>query len=337
MISENWVLKVTQPNDKLIANKKSQIIAKQVGFKNTEDIEKILITVNELSSNLIKYTMGGEIILSSLNENGKRGIQIESIDNGPGIEDIELAMVDGYSTINSLGYGLGTVNRLMDEFKIESRKNIGTHIIAKRWIMDRIKREIYPLDFGGASRPFPGLNINGDAFIIKRWGENVLISIIDGLGHGPMANHASNVALQYIQKNYDQPINQIIRGLHVVCKHTRGVVAALARFNLQNRDISFCGVGNIEARIFGNQMMNSFISRRGIIGRTIPTINVIKHPWEPGFILVLFSDGIKSRWGWKDFSHLSKKSARFISFQMLESLARDNDDATIVIVKEFEN
>ena len=335
MDDNSWSINVAQPIDKILVNKRSKNIAQQIGFTKVEEIEKILITVNELSSNLIKHTKGGVVILSILNENGKKGIQIESIDNGPGIEDVELAMVDGYSTINSLGYGLGTVNRFMDEFKIESHINAGTHIIAKRWLLNRVKREIYPLDFGGASRPFPGLNVNGDSFIIKRWEENVLIGVIDGLGHGPMASQASKVALQYIKKNFDQPLNQIIRGLHLACTHSRGIVAALARFNLLNREILYAGVGNIEARTFGNKLNESFISRRGIIGHTLPTIRVIKHIWEPGFVLIMYSDGIKSGWTWNEFAHLYSKTARSIAFQMLENLAKNNDDATIVIVKEL--
>ena len=301
MSDHSWSIKVSQVTDRVLANRKSKTIAQQIGFTKVEEIEKILITVNELSSNLIKHTSGGEIIISILYQNGKKGIQIESIDDGPGIEDIELALVDGYSTINSLGYGLGTVNRLMDDFKIESRKNTGTHITAKRWLVDRTKQKIYSLDFG----------------------------------HGPLANQASKVAIQYIQKNFDQPLGQIIRGMHLACKHSRGVVAALARFNLLNREIIFTGVGNIEARTFGNNMRESFISRRGIIGHTLPTIKLIRHIWETGFILIMFSDGIRSGWKWINFAKFSNKPARYMALLMLERLAKDIDDATIVIVKEF--
>ncbi len=334
MEKEKWSMEVGHPNDKIKARKKSRIIAKQIGFNKAEDIEEIAITASELVSNLIKYAKDGKIIITSIEEQGKKGIQIESIDNGPGIEDVELAIVDGFSTIGSLGFGLGTINRLMDNFNIISRKGIGTHIIVKRWIKDVIKKVIFPLDFSGVSRPYPGFQVNGDAFIIKRWKENVLISVIDGLGHGPMANRATTIALEYIKKNFDQPLNQIIRGLHIECRHSRGIVIALARFDLINKDVFFTGVGNVEARTFGNKMQETFITQRGLVGRTIPTIRVMKHHWEPGFIMVLFSDGINSRWRWIDYSHLLNEPARFIAYHMLENLAKDNDDATIIVIKE---
>ncbi len=335
MGKEEWMMEVIHPRDKIRVRNKARIIAKEIGFIKEKTIEEIVITVSELASNLIKHAKGGKIVINSLEEKGKKGIQIESIDKGPGIDDIELAMVDGFSKNSGLGFGLGTINRLMDSFKITSRKGFGTHIIVKRWIQEGFEKEIFPLDIGGVSKPYPGLKVNGDAFIIKRWKEKILISVIDGLGHGPMANSASNIALRYIKKNFDQSLNQIIRGVHMACQHSRGLVMALARLDLINKDIFFTGIGNIEVRIFGNKMQDSFISRRGIMGRNIPTPKIMKHHWEPGFIMILFSDGIKSRWQWKDYSYLLDKPARFIAYRMLEDLARDDDDATIVVVKEY--
>ncbi len=67
----------------------------------------------------------------------KNGIIIEATDfAGPGIEDVELAVSDGYSTKESLGYGLGTVNRFMDELKIISSPGEGTHVICSRKIRE---------------------------------------------------------------------------------------------------------------------------------------------------------------------------------------------------------
>ena len=43
-----------------------------------------------------------------------------AIDQGPGIENKELAMRDGFSTKNSLGLGLPGARRLMDDFSLDS-------------------------------------------------------------------------------------------------------------------------------------------------------------------------------------------------------------------------
>jgi len=55
-------------------------------------------------------------------------------DEGPGIADIELAMLDGYSTAKSLGMGLPGAKRLMDEFDLNSAPGKGTTVTMKKWV-----------------------------------------------------------------------------------------------------------------------------------------------------------------------------------------------------------
>ncbi len=57
-----------------------------------------------------------------------------SKDQGPGIENIELALQDGYSTTNSLGLGLPGVRRLMDDFEIQSVLGKGTTVTTTKWL-----------------------------------------------------------------------------------------------------------------------------------------------------------------------------------------------------------
>jgi serine/threonine-protein kinase RsbT len=54
-------------------------------------------------------------------------------DQGPGIPDLDLAMQDGYSTINSFGLGLPGARRLMDEFDIRSKVGKGVTVTMKKW------------------------------------------------------------------------------------------------------------------------------------------------------------------------------------------------------------
>ena len=61
------------------------------------------------------------------------GLEIIAADNGPGIEDIEKALEDGFSTGGGLGIGLGGVRRLMDEFEIQSRVGEGTKVRVVKW------------------------------------------------------------------------------------------------------------------------------------------------------------------------------------------------------------
>jgi serine/threonine-protein kinase RsbT len=96
-------------------------------------IECVTIAVTELATNLVRYAHRGEIILAGVQPPERAGIRVESRDAGPGIEDVELAMRDGFSTGGGLGSGLPAIRRLMDEFSIESSA-AGTTIVTWKWL-----------------------------------------------------------------------------------------------------------------------------------------------------------------------------------------------------------
>ncbi len=200
--------------------------------------------------------------------------------------------------------------------------------------MEALRTKQCPLDFGVATRPYPGMALNGDAFVIKQWDESALVAVIDGLGHGQYAHRAAQHAREYVARHFDQPLANIFRGTGRACQATRGVVMALARFDWGQSKLTFATVGNIEARLFGNSEPVGFMIRRGIIGANAPNPIVTEHRWEPRNVLILHSDGLATHWRWEDFPHLAGKSATALAQGLLRALAKDNDDATVVVVKE---
>ena len=116
--------------------------------------EEIALAVIELATNLVKYGRDGQMSLTPLEESSRVGMEVMAQDSGPGMPDVERALTDGFSTSGSRGMGLGAVNRLMDEFDIESRPGAGTRVVCRKWRRNypsTMKR--CPLEFGVASRP----------------------------------------------------------------------------------------------------------------------------------------------------------------------------------------
>ena len=107
--------------------------SREAGFDETPS-RMIATAVSELVRNILKYAGTGEIRLRRVNGMGCRGIEIEAIDQGPGIADCEAAMRDHYSTGGTLGLGLPGVKRMMDEFSLESTPGKGTRVTARKWI-----------------------------------------------------------------------------------------------------------------------------------------------------------------------------------------------------------
>ncbi|HKT73373.1 MAG TPA: ATP-binding protein [Steroidobacteraceae bacterium] len=102
------------------------------GF-NLVDQTKLVTAASELARNTLEYGKGGEVEILRLNDNMRRGVRLIFKDQGPGIEDIERALVDGFSSGGGLGLGLSGARRLSNEFSIDSKPGQGTRVTIARW------------------------------------------------------------------------------------------------------------------------------------------------------------------------------------------------------------
>jgi len=100
---------------------------------SASDLTVIATAISEVARNIVSYAGSGEVIIRVVERAGRKGVDIEARDSGPGIPDVRLALQDGYSTSGSLGLGLPGVRRLMDEFDIRSAVNGGTIVSMRLW------------------------------------------------------------------------------------------------------------------------------------------------------------------------------------------------------------
>jgi len=100
-------------------------ILKQLGI-NSKIVRKIAVASYEAEINVIIHSLGGNmnVIISA------EKIEVKFKDNGPGIDDIDLAMTEGFSTatddVREMGFGAGmglpNIKRCTDDLKIFSSK-----------------------------------------------------------------------------------------------------------------------------------------------------------------------------------------------------------------------
>jgi serine/threonine-protein kinase RsbT len=98
----------------------------------------VATAASELANNLWMHTtQGGHITVQLIHRHGLQGtnpgVELRSHDTGPGMADPARAMEEGFSTGGGLGCGLPGVQRLMDEFSLESTLGQGTVVVARRW------------------------------------------------------------------------------------------------------------------------------------------------------------------------------------------------------------
>jgi len=106
--------------------------AEDAGF--SDHGRQILATsVSELANNIVKYGGRGEIRLRRVAAGDRVGIEVTASDRGPGIEDIDQAMKDHFSSSGTLGLGLPGIERMMDSFDIQSEPGKGTTVTIVKW------------------------------------------------------------------------------------------------------------------------------------------------------------------------------------------------------------
>ena len=123
---------VSCDSDVVAARQLARRLAVGIGFSRP-DQALIATAVSELARNIVKYADEGEIELCSATSGAKSGIKVTARDRGPGLEDAELAMQDGYSTGNSLGLGLPGTRRIVDDFEIRSEPGRGLVVTVVKW------------------------------------------------------------------------------------------------------------------------------------------------------------------------------------------------------------
>lgn len=334
-------LSVAEPGDASHARERVRQMGHGIGFQ-PRAVEELVLVVSELSSNLVRHGGGGELVLSPHLDQSGPGITIEARDGGPGIKNIDEAMADGFSTGGSLGYGLGTVNRLMDEVEVISpaANNRGTVVTCCRRVpCQDVRPGPLPLEVGVAARPYPGEKVSGDAYFVKSWGTRLLVAVMDGLGHGKHAHQAGAKAREYVERHFESPLEALFQGTSHNCRGTRGVVMAVVRIDWARKEMEHASIGNVETRLFGVSDPPGMISRRGILGGKYPALRTTSRPWQSGMVLVLHTDGVTS---FKETEEdLCQRElmqcslpAQEVAWQLLRRRGKNSDDATVVVVKD---
>ena len=103
-----------------------------IGFSLIEQT-KMITAASELGRNTLRYGGGGEAHIEKVTAGGRRGVILSFIDQGPGIEDVDLALKDGYTTGNGMGLGLGGARRLADDFELITAPGQGTTVRIAKW------------------------------------------------------------------------------------------------------------------------------------------------------------------------------------------------------------
>ncbi|MES2263720.1 MAG: ATP-binding SpoIIE family protein phosphatase [Pseudomonadota bacterium] len=309
-------------------------MAARLGFNET-GAGQVAIVVTEAAGNIVKHASHGEIVLRQVYRHGVAGIEILALDRGPGIRNLAASMADGTSTAGSYGVGLGAMRRLSQEFDIYTTPGKGTVLGMVLWVGGAMPAEV-ALQSGAVCLPLAGEHACGDAWALTCSATSATVLLADGLGHGPNAAQASELAAGVLQARAGQPPGTLMQDAHDALRGTRGAAVAVAVLDAIGTQLQFCGIGNIAAHVYDGDggARRQMVSHNGIVGSNMRKVQEFATPWPAGAILILHSDGLATRWDLADYAGVFACHPRIIAALLYRDFARGRDDVTVLVLRD---
>lgn len=303
-------------------------LAAGMGFDEIKS-GKLAIIITEAARNAVVHGRGGQIILAARKSNEYACIDVIALDKGPGIADIGKAMADGYSTAETPGTGLGAIRRLAADFEIFTTRQ-GTALFARLETKSEVKEAFKVCAF---AIPVAGERLCGDAVCCVQWPGKTVILNVDSLGHGPEAAEAAQEAVRIFEASSMSAPGEVLVRLHEALKKTRGAAAAIAEISPVAGTLTYAGVGNICGIVLSRTLRRNMVSHNGTLGHVMPRVQEFKVDWPRDGILIMHSDGVRTRWDLSAYPGLLARSPALIAGVLFRDFRRDRDDSSVAVVK----
>jgi anti-sigma regulatory factor (Ser/Thr protein kinase) len=321
-------LRVESPSAVAGCRRAAATLADRLGFPAMRT-DQLALAVTEAASNLHRHAREGLLLLRIGRDAVRSGVELVTIDAGPGVPDLPAVLRDGHSTAGSLGIGLGAIRRLADTSDMYSAPGHGTALAARFWAPPA------PADAvgcAGLNRAISGETECGDIYAADRSDGGVLTGVLcDGLGHGPLAAAAARVAIAAVQEDPAAEPAALLERAHRQMARTRG--GALAIVRIDGSSVAFAGLGNIAGWIVTGDLRTGLVSVPGIAGHQARSVRQFSYPLPPGAAVVLHSDGLTSRWDIRALPGLVTRDPLVIAAMLLGEAAVRRDDAGVLVLK----
>jgi anti-sigma regulatory factor (Ser/Thr protein kinase)/serine/threonine protein phosphatase PrpC len=302
-------------------------------YPGLSDLDRAALgtVISELGTNILKYADEGMICISRVQESRRQGILVEAQDQGPGIADVDQALLDHFTTSNTLGLGLPSVQRMSDDLIIHSSPGAGTRVRALRWLHPEPLSAGWPqrtrlaaprtlpsamptsiscsLQHEQRIRPCYPEQVSGDQLLVIQRQHRWLMGVVDGCGHGPAAHTVACAVVASVRESFEQlcpdadPIESpsmspgdclsvLLRAAHDTARGSRGAAIGLCLVDGLHSELWFSGIGNTRILLFKPSGWTG-VSRDGQLGHRFPTPMIQHFELAPGDTVVQCSDGLR--------------------------------------------
>lgn len=308
------------------ARRTAQQLAQALAFDEV-DAGRVALVATELASNILKHAGRGELHLRVFNSPALSGIEIIAVDRGPGF-DLHDCLRDGFSTGGTQGIGLGAMSRQADVFDVHADAR-GSVVLTRFYPR---KDKVRDLHIGISQHSLHDDPACGDVWSLAIDGPRISVLVIDGLGHGEDAEVAARAGEVEFQRRPFDSAEQIFDDMHHAMRGTRGGAAAVVQFDAGSGGLRFVGIGNIGATLIEGDKTRGLVSHPGIVGLQFRKAQAFEHAGAQGQLLVMFSDGLQSRWNLRDYPGLIYRHPAIIAAVLHRDFCRGRDDVTVLVI-----
>jgi anti-sigma regulatory factor (Ser/Thr protein kinase) len=310
------------------ARRLAMTIAREEGL-DPFSIAAAELVATEMATNLLKHALGGEMQMARLSTQGASGVDVLSIDRGPGIVSIEDCLRDGYSGVGTSGTGLGAISRNSRIFDAYSEPGKGTVMLAR--ISGLVEGRMV---VGSSGRPLAGEDVSGDAWAMRREDGVSVFIVADGLGHGIQASEASAEAISAFRTSQETTPTLLVQRVHRALRGTRGAAVAVASLDHNKSVVRYAGIGNIAGSVVSPAKTQFMISHNGTAGHEATHFQEFLYPFPESSVLIMHSDGLSTSWNLAAYPGLRWRHPAVIAGTLYRDASRQRDDALIVVAKD---
>ncbi|MFU2325479.1 ATP-binding protein [Pseudomonas sp. NFX98] len=306
------------------ARRTAQQLAEKNGFDST-DAGRVALVATELASNILKHASHGELHVRVLPRASGAGIEMLAVDRAQGF-DLQACLTDGFSTGGTQGIGLGAVSRQTEVFDVYADSR-GAVLLAR----------LYPRQDKAPDRRV-GISQHslrndpacGDVWHLAFDGPRISVLVIDGLGHGEEAERAARAGEKaFALSPFASPV-LALEEMHHAMTGTRGGAVAVAQFD--GAALKFVGIGNIGACLIAADKSRGLASHPGIVGGQYRKAQAFDYAQVSGQLLIMYSDGLQSRWNLQDYPGLVHRHPAVIAAILHRDFCRGRDDVTVLVI-----
>jgi negative regulator of sigma-B (phosphoserine phosphatase) len=191
------------------------------------------------------------------------------------------------------------------------------------------------VEWCAAGRAIPGEEHSGDDALVVVDERRALVAAIDGVGHGPRAREAADVAIATLRRDPWDDVAVLTTRCHEALRRTRGAAVGLAAFR-SGGTVTWLGVGNITGRVVSGGGLSAptgewLVSVSGVAGDAdLPPLRPATIPVRRGDVLILATDGVDAAFA-DDL--VATGTCEEIAERVLSNFGRPTDDALVVVVR----